>query len=318
MNALLGPSQNRYLVDARGSDLSTRLASTVRAFGFIAIVAVLCVLVGVFSDIPVVAVPLGLLAGATFIAWPIFMWIRILRGGKLIEEATLAWHHANALPGAPGAELALPAAHYVLREVFRSDFRVRGFHLLGLVAEQEGAFREAIDLFTRAESALPSMASPQRKQDVRVYTSAHRAIAWIALGNVGAARAEVERASRALGTTPGGLFAAFDDSSWGLGAASLNEVLLKMEARRPPRAVLGLAWALVHLAEGNTPLVLQLYQGEYAVLEQGLLPRERALLERTRGLALAALGPGPHRSPGVPATAGDRWADAVRSPIARI
>jgi hypothetical protein len=317
VNGLVLQGKNRYLVDEAGRDLSTRGPATLRAFGFLLLSLTFGVGAGLTTSLVWPAVVLGLLSFASFVASPIFMWIRILRGGRLIEEATVGWHHSNVQPGSAGAELVLPAARYVLREVFRSDFRVRAFHLLGLLAEQQGAFDEAQDLFARAEAALPSMAAPARKRDARVLIAAHRALCLLALGQRGAARALLERGSRDVAPAAPGLLDALDDSSWGLGSASLNEVLMKMEARRPPRAILGLAWALLHLAEGNPSVALQLYQGERQMLDQGLFPRERALLERVHDVSAASLGAGPHRSPGLTVRGDDGWTGAVLKEIAQ-
>lgn len=292
--------------------MSPRGRSSLRAFGLLGLSLALGVAAGLLADLVWPAVLLGFLAFAAFVASPALMWMRLLKGGRLIEEATFAWQRANAFPGSPGLELAAPACHYVLREVFRADFRARAFHLLGLLAEQRGDFAEADDLFARADAALPSMAAPRRKREVRILVAAHRALAAVALGRTREARALLERGSADLamaGST--GLLDALDDSAWGFGNVSINEVLTKIEARRDPRAILGLAWALLHVAEGRPQLTLQLVQGERPVLEQGLLPRERALLDRLQAMAMTSLGPGPHRSPGLAVRASDPWVDAV-------
>lgn len=309
MNALV--PLNRYLVDPRGRDLGPRGRVTIESFALLVLSMVLGIAAALVSDVTGLAIMLAVASFAVFVAQPIVLWRRLLRAARDLEAATMAWHRGDI-------SLAMSAGHFALAKVFRGDIRLRAFHLLGLVAEQQGDFVEAADLFARAEAALPSMAAPRRKRDARVLMSAHRAICLTAIGNLVEAHALLQRASQDLSMAgqSGTLDALTDDATWGLGSASVNEMLVKLEGGRPARAILSLAWALFHLARSDHHAVIQLVEGERAVLDHGLLPRERALVGRMFALSVGASGPGPHRSPGVLVTTESPWTDAVLARIA--
>jgi hypothetical protein len=292
MSHALMMHENRYLIAVNGDRLGGRGRATWSAFGLLIASLLFGIMVPFTLSIPVLAIALGSLSAICFIASPVVMWRRLLRAGRELEQATLAWQRGDL-------SLIRPAAHFALREVFRADMRTRAFHLLGLAAEQEGDFAAAVDLFSRAEHEIPSMAAGSRKRDARLLMEAHRALSLAALGSLGEAHSVLQRASQdlsMLGQT-GGFDALMDDSTWGLGSVSINEMLVKIEGGRPARAIVGLAWALFHLARGDHHSALGLIDAERAVFDHGLLPRERALIDAISAVARTRLGAGPHRAP---------------------
>jgi tetratricopeptide (TPR) repeat protein len=256
---------------------------------------------------------LALLAAVAFLAQPVLLWQRILSAGPRLERATQAW-----LAGDPTlAESTCPA---VLGSVFRGDYRARALHLWGLALEQRGQFADAAQLFALADAAVPTMAAPMRKKQARSLILAHRGFCLAASGQVEEATRELTRANDELKNAghAGVLDALTDDAAWGLGAASMNETLVKIEGQRPLRAVLSLAWALHHHARAMPRELAHLLQAERGVFERGLLPRELALIERLGNEAQRALAQGIHRSPGLLPSAIDPWVEACLAGAAAI
>jgi hypothetical protein len=286
---------NPYLLGPSGANVAGRGRVTLVSFGPLFLCGVLiAAAIAVGESAPLVTVALAIAAVLSFIAWPVVMWIWLIRGGRLLEAATRAW-------AAGDDSRALPAAHTALGTVFRGDIRARAFHLLGLVAEERADFDAAADLFARAERAIPSLAAPIRKRHARLLMGAHRAFCLVATGRVAEAAQVLQRLSydAAQAGHSGVLDAFTDDATWGLGVVSANETLMNIEAGRHPRAVLALAWAFLHYAAGVPDQALRVLHAEKMVLDHGLRPHERALAQR---IFVEVEGGG--------AEGADRWVDA--------
>ena len=255
---------------------------------------------------------IGLLAlgGLEFCASVVLAWVWLLRAAKALTAATTAWSQGDL---ATAEERCLSA----LRTVFRADFRTKGLHTLGLSAEAKGDFAAAVDLFGRALPAIPMAAAPVRKRRTRILIRAHRGLCLLALGRRDEATKDLEEASSELtkGDQKGLLDALTDDASWGLGAISVNSVLMGLEAGRDPRAPLTLAWALLLVSRGSAREAMDLLNREQPTLAGALAPREQALGQRIEATARAALGDGPHRAAGAPDAPGadERWAASIVS-----
>jgi hypothetical protein len=269
---------------------------------------VLIVLFGTLATFVVTeaAVVLVALAAITFVAWPIALWVLLFRGAKTLD-AGLASHLAG------DSSAAVPGAIRVLWTVMRADLRTRALHLLALSAEERGDFAHAAELFARTEQALPAMAAPIHKAAVRVLAGSHRAMCLALSGRVAEARDVLARVQSdfARSGIRGWSDDFLDDSKWGVGAVSMNEMLLKIEGHRDPRAVITLAWIVVHHARGAPSDLLDVVAHEGAVLSHGLLPREHALVERLCAEARAAQGAGVWRSPAQLPAPSHPWVDLV-------
>lgn len=243
-----------------------------------------------------------------FIASVVLMWVWLLRGARALQDATLAWSKGDVTR----ADERCVAA---LRTVFRADYRTKALHTLGLSAEARGEFEAAADLFARALPAIPMAAAPVRKRRTRILIRAHRGFCLLAAGRREEATPDLNEASKELtqGDTKGLLDALTDDASWGLGAISVNSVLMGLESGRDPRAPLTLGWALLFLTGGAPRDAIDLLNREQPTLTGALYPREQRLGARMEAAARAALGEGPHRSPAAAdaSTPDDRWADLV-------
>ncbi|HTJ83517.1 MAG TPA: hypothetical protein VL400_17475 [Polyangiaceae bacterium] len=268
-------SQNRYLSDASGSDVSSRVRASVYTFGPLVGVAVLGALAGAVSAASTeAAVLLGLTAAVTFLAWPVMLWIFLFRGAKDLERST----HA-LLWGGVGSPI--DGCHRVLRRVFRADQRARAFHLLGLYAERSGDFPDAAECFARALGAIPAMGSVRPRKYARLVMSAHRAFCLLASGRLDEGQALLGQTANDFlsPTQPGAFDALMDDSAMGLGSLSLNETLMKIEGGRDPRALISLSWALAYYARGATSDALRVLTTERWFLDHGLAPRELAVAQ---------------------------------------
>lgn len=248
----------------------------------------------------------GALAGILFLATPIVLWVLLFSAARKVDEGIAAFLAGNATAAEPGAIR-------VLRTVMRGDMRTRALHLLALAAEERGDFAEAADLFARTEGAVPVMAAPVHKATVRVLTGSHRAMCLALSGRVAEAHDVLARAHAdfARSGVRGVTDALLDDSTWGVGVVSMNETLLKIEAKRDPRVVLTLAWIVLHHARGASSEVLDVVAREGWVLANGLLPREHALVERLCAEARSAQGGGVWRSPGQLPAPSHPWVDLV-------
>lgn len=187
------------------------------------------------------------------------------------------------------------ACHGVLQWVFRADLRTKAFHLLGLIAEADGQFAAAADLFDRAHRSIPALSAPSWKHRAEAIILAHLAIALVAIGAVDRADGVVQRASRAfaLGAGPTDPLSALIDEPM-VGGHSFVEV----EGPRDPRALVTLASALVLAARGRGREAIDLLDRERASLRRGLPPRERGLAAAIERDARALLEPGIMRQPG--------------------
>ncbi len=262
---------------------------------------------GVAAMVPFdIAVPLIVLAVLSFIAAPIVLWRLLFAAARNLDAGLASFLAGNAAAAEPGALR-------VLRTVMRGDMRTRALHLLALAAEERGAFAEAAEVFERAGEAVPTLAAPVHKATVRALTGAHRAMCLALSGRVAEARDVLGRAHAdfARSGVPGLTDGLLDDSRWGVGAASMNEMLLKIEGHRDPRVVLTLALVVLHHARGAPAEVLDVVAREGQMLSNGLLAREHALLERICAEARSSQGGGVWRSPGQLPMASHPWVDLV-------
>ncbi len=280
---------NPYLVDAGGNPLTSRGHATLLAFGGLAVSFVVLALGAVLLNLRITGGAVLLALGAVaFVASPIVMWRLLLRGTRGLKGATAAWQAGQGRG-------AIPAAHYVLRSVFRADVRARAFHLLGLVAEAEGDFAAANDCFERALSALPAMAAPVRKRYAEILIASHQALCAAALGNLPLAAQQLDRAGQrlAVGDSTSTWDALTDDAGWGLGDVSMNEVLMKIEGGRPAAGVFALAQAFLAYRSGDAHGCLHLLGANYGQLVHALLPREHGLAALLNHRAQRVLGHSP-------------------------
>lgn len=222
-------------------------------------------------DVPVF-VGLGILLGIlSFTGVTVFAWFTISRSSRLLDEAKLAVDQGDIARADANARWCLTWA-------FRGDVRFRALYTLALGAERAGNFEGAIALFRLAEAAVPAMAAPKAKAYVHAWTLAHTAFCHAvvgrrpdALADLGSCHGEL---ARMVG--PNGLADAFfDDSGWGLGDVSMNETIMKVEQKRPPRVGAALAGAMLAYRDGAKEYLLQLIVGERA---SPFLAPERALL----------------------------------------
>jgi hypothetical protein len=296
---------NRYLVDETGAAVGSRGMVTLRTFAPLLIAAALGVGAAIAGGArqPAVAGLCAIAALLCFLAGPTLMWRAILKAGRELDRATDAWRAGDA-------RVVIPIAHDVLRTVFRADMRARAFHLLGLAAEQAADFAEAIELFDQAEQAMPAMAAPMRKRDARLLMDAHRALAMTALGRLDQAGGFIARSFADLAQSgQGGVIDALtDDGTWGIGSVSMNEVLMKLEGKRPPRALLGLAAAYHSVARGAQREAHQLLSSEGPAMAYGLTPKELAFAHALH--RLCEQGPAALQGP-----SGDAWIDGCLSAL---
>lgn len=267
------------------------------SIGFLALGA------GLASDESLLPVGLALLGLGLlgFVASVVLMWVWLLRGARALQDATLAWSKGDFA----AADARCLAA---LRIVYRADFRTKALHTLGLCAEARGELETAADLFAHALPAIPMAAAPLRKRRTRILIRAHRGLCLLAAGRREEAAPDLHEASKELtqGDQKGLLDALTDDASWGLGAISVNSVLMGLEAGRDPRAPLTLAWALLFLARGAPHDALELLQRERPALTGALYPREQRL-----GARMEAFARGEPTAPVDPESADDRWAETM-------
>ncbi len=281
---------NRYLVDANGRLLVSRGHATLMAFGGLGVAFIVLTLGGFLLNLRVAGGALLLaLGGVAFVASLILMWRELLRGTRELKGATAAWQAGQG-------NAAIPAAHYVLRNVFRADIRARALHLLGLVAEAEGDFAAACDCFERALSALPAMAAPVRKRYAEILIASHQALCLSALGNLPLAAQQLDRAGQrlAIGDATSTWDALTDDAGWGLGDVSMNEVLMKIEGGRPAAGVFALAQALFAFRSGDAQRCLHGLGASYGQLVHALLPREHGLAALLNHRAQRIVGHNPN------------------------
>lgn len=271
-----------------------RFRTVLLSFGPFFATVVFAILAGVLAEVAApAAIVCGILAVVAFFAWPILMWVWLLRAARLNNEASRAWYEGR------NAE-ARTKARDVLATAFRADVRTRAMHLLGLAAEAEGSFEEAADRFHRALAEMPAMAAPVHKRTARVLMNAHRAFCLAVVGRVPEAEAILMEVNRDyLDRSRGAADMFLDDASWGLGTVSINHALVNIEHGRDPRAVVALAWGTVFHRRGNASALHDLLVRDAHLVATALFPRERALLEHFRADATQRLAASPMRGAGI-------------------
>lgn len=287
------PIDHAQLV-ARFRNPPSRVMATLGLFGaMLGIPMFFAVLAGVFGslDLEALAALCGLLAGLVFFGSVVAAWVFIFRGRSLLKRAEQSFFAGNFMA-------VTDDAFFVLRTVFRADYRATALYLLGLAAERAGCFEEAAALFTRGVAAMPAMLGSVPARRARALMHAHAAINWAALGRAHEARASLGLCHQALGPRHAGVMDIFmDDSHFGqLGVAAL---LNELEGRRDPRPLAALAGAFVALRSGDHYAALDMVTREGPALSYGLGPDERVLLARISSEANAQLGSAdPHRAMG--------------------
>lgn len=271
-----------------------RVAASLVIFGGLLGMPAVCVAMAcVFSslDMDAFSAVFAVFAGIWFFGTTILAWVFILRARGLLQRAEQAYFARNYYG-------TVEHCFAVLKTVFRADYRVSAYYLLGLAAEHAGCFEEAARLFTQGDASLPALVASLPARRARSLMHSHAAINWAALGRVAEARASLSRCHQALGPHQVGVLDALrvDDSHFGqMGlAAQLNE----LEGRRDPRPLAALAGAFVALRSGDHYAALDMVTREGPALTYGLSPDERVLLSRIASEAnmqLASSGD-PHRS----------------------
>jgi hypothetical protein len=305
-------------ISATNRYLRSRLGVSVGGRGFAALVFFGPMIGGILASVLGGAIGSGagailaLLGALSFVASIVGGWVFLLRGTGQVDRAS---HAAGAGDRATATALCLSA----LTTVFRADVRIRALYTLGLCAEANGDFTEALDLFTRSLGMIPVGATPVNQRRARTLIQSHRALALVALGQIAEADLAVREASAQFaGFGPSGFsLGFFDDSS--MGALGVNAAVTKLEPYRDPRALLTLASALVLVSKNVPRDALDLLERERSWFGTGLMPRERVLVARIEARARAMLGGGPMRAPRAPAEAADpedAWVERVLLPHA--
>jgi hypothetical protein len=260
-----------FLTDASGNDVSGRGRSSLVWFGPLGLVVLFGLIAGLAGGGDITGVFI-LLAFAAFIAWPIILIAMLVRASKRLEEATQAFF-VGELPR------AAVAAQWVLSYAWRADLRARAFHLLALCAEDAGRFDEAAMICDRTVTMLPTLGAFGPKKYGRVLAGSHKAVCLVGAGRAHEAPAIVEGLKRDFFASAGpglsGLL--MDDTGMGLGAMSLNSMIMSFEAGRDARALLSFAFILSHASSGRVDDAMRVITTEWWVLERGLRPRELAV-----------------------------------------
>lgn len=301
---------NRYLVTRSGRFVGTRVPATLLFFApvglsFLVLVVGLAVSLGVDSG--AVAALSVFVAVALFIAAVVSQWLFLWRGLKSVETATHAWLAGDFVS-------PIDLCHVPLGRVFRADVRTRALHVLGLVAEANGDFVEAADLFERASLMVPSFAQDKWQRHARVLMFSHRAIALVATSRLDEADACVRAASALFPPrAPGALDFLTNDEMFG--AVGVSAAMRDLEPGRNARALLTFACVVTLSARGMVREAIDLVERERPILHAGLLPREQALVTRAEMHARGLLAGGPMRMPGVAPVLvhpdAEAWADRV-------
>lgn len=301
---------NRYLVTPSGRVLGSRVVPVLviagPLLGGVLVGTVGAVVAGVIGS-PLVAV-IGSVTGLLLFACGVIgPWVFLLGGASDVSRAAQMW--------LAGDNSGVALCQRPLGRVFRADVRMRAFYTLGLIAEANGDFVEAEDLFRRAYDAVPALAAMKWKRRGQCMMLAHAATALVAMGRLEEADARVRAASALFPPVPtSGFFDALGDDT-ALGAAGVAAALRDLEPGRDPRVLLTLSSALVLAARGMARDALELVERERRSLETGLLPREKALLANVEARGRGLLGGGPMRSPGLAAPcdedAASAWAERV-------
>jgi hypothetical protein len=285
---------NRYLVTRSGRFVGSRVPAILALAGPLLggpLLGVVGVVVGSTLEAPLVAVLAVVLALALFFGGTVAAWVFLLRGGRDVARASQMW--------LAGDSSGVVLCQWPLGIVFRADVRMRAFYTIGLIAEANGDFPEATDLFRRAYDVVPAVAAQKWKRRGQCMMLSHAAIGLVAIGRLDEADACVRAASSLFLPVQGGgiLDALGDDTAFG--PAGVTAALRDLEPGREPRVLLTVASAVVLTARGRARDALDLVERERAFLNAGLLPREHALLANIEARSRTLLAGGPMRSPGL-------------------
>jgi hypothetical protein len=292
--------RNRYLLTSSGRDMRGRFVPFLFMLGPV-LVMPLFFIVGVALESALLCA-LGVLC---LVAGIVPGWVFLIRGAAKVRDAGQAW-----LAGS--FAVATEQCRYALSRVFRSDVRTKAFHVLGLCAEANGDFAEALDLFECVQGMVPAFGTATNKKRAHVLVQSHRALCLVALGRIEEADTAVRSASMAFAqpaasSALGGFL--LDDEAFG--PIGVNTALAQMEPGRDPRALLTLATVVLLAARGMAREAIDLVERERATLGRGLLPREQALLRGAEAKARRALAGGIHRAAEAPEETVDPWAARV-------
>lgn len=278
-----------YLVTRSGRSVRTRTVPLLGMLGgMIGLPAFggLLLTVGALLEEPLLAV-LGVLVGvASFALVTVAMWAALFKGLSKLRAAQGYLAQGDLLR-------AREHAQWPLAWVFRADQRTRAFYTLGQCAELAGDFADAAVLFQEAITSAPAFAVAKIRSRLVAHASSHLAFALAAAGRIDEAKVALTRAHLALRELmgpDGALSALFDDSGWGMGAASLNQTVRDMDGR-DPRVFAVLAGAVLAYRANDPQAALDLVMRETHAA-WSLLPHENALLARVGDASRAALAQG--------------------------
>jgi hypothetical protein len=287
-------SANRYVLTSAGLPLPTGprvallLAPVIVGVPVLAILGSAAALLrGNYAAVCALAV----LGGFCALLKAMRFWV--LRGSEDAIAATAAWDGGRA-------DVAFTRAQAALALAVRSDIRMRSLQVLGLVAEARADFREADELLSLAERAIPGLGGA-RSSHARFVILAHRAIVLTAMGRVGEADAALRAASAAFALLGPGrpcdaLVLVEDPLAAFASAISVSKIAPRdIEIPRAPRALLALASAVVLFASRRPTEALDLLRRERQPLGDGVWPRERCLLNAIESRANDLLA-GPFRA----------------------
>lgn len=294
--------RNRYLLLPSGRHIRGRFVPALWMLGPLAICPLFFI-----AGVALQAWPVIFLGVTSFIAAPVAGWVVLLRGSSKVREAGQAWIAGRYA-------YATELCRYALAKVFRSDVRTKAFHVLGLCAEANGDFEEALDLFDCVQAMVPAFGTASNKKRAQILVQSHRALCLVALGRLDEADGAVRMASSAFAQpATKSVLSGFllDDEAFG--AAGVNTALAQMEPGRDPRALLTLASLVVLAARGMPREAIDLAERERVTLARGLLPREHALARGAEAKARRMLTAGVHRTADArePEEAADPWAARV-------
>lgn len=291
---------NRYLVLRSGRSIAGRTLPFFVLFGPM-VLAPLFVVAASLVDLAGLGVLFGIVA---FLGGVVAGWVFLLRGASNVKTAGEAW-----LAGDYARAIALSQS--ALATVFRADIRTKAFHVLGLSAEANGDFAEALDLFDRVLAMMPAFGTATNKARANVLVHSHRALCLVALGRIEEADAAVRHASFVFAQPANAGAFDFLVNDEAFGTLGVNKALAEMEPGRDPRALLTLATVVVLSARGMAREALDILERERATVARGLLPREHALFRGAEARARRALAAGVHRVADAPEEAVDPWAARV-------
>ena len=281
--------ESAYLLTPGGRSVRSRtmpLLAMLSGMIFLPILGGVMVVAGSTLE-SVVIVLLGLfIGGASFTGVTIGMWVALFKGLSKLREAQMYLGQGNTTA-------ARALAQWPLAWVFRADQRTRAFYTLGQCAELDGQFDDAALLFQEAIGSSPAFAVSRIRNHLVAHASSHRAFALAAAGRIPEAKEALGRAHHALLALmgpQGTLGSLFDDSNWGMGAASLNQTVRDMD-NRDPRAFAVLAGVVLAYRANEPQAALDVVSREGRAL-WSLLPHEAALIKRVQTASQTALAQG--------------------------